>query len=365
MWKLKLSEVSEKPWTHLTVDFIMKLPVVARKDAILVVCDRLSKIMHFIAITERISAEILARLFKDNVWKLYMLLESIMLDRRLQFVAKMTKELNRMLGIEMKLSTSYHPQTDGQMERINQELEQYLQFFIDHKQKNWPEWLLSAEFAINNKTHSTTKVSLFMANYRREMRMGVDLRRKGKMEKVIEFVEKMRKVQEEARAALARIQEEMKRQVDRGRKETEKWKVGEKVMLSMKDLVFKERPAKKLVDQYIGPCIIDEVVSTNMVKLQLPTSMRIHLVVNISQVVQYREQVGEQKKVELKLVEVEGVKGWEVENILNKKKERGVMKYLVRWKGFMTENDSWEREKNLKNVKELVEEFKGKMEVRR
>ena len=126
------------------------------------------------------------------------------------------------------------------MERINQELEQYLRFFIDHRQKDWPEQLVSAEFAINNKTHLTTKVSPFMANYKREMRMGVDLRRKEKMEKATEFAERMKKVQEEARAVLIRAQNEIKRQVNRGRKEVEVWKVGEKVMLSTKDLVFKE-----------------------------------------------------------------------------------------------------------------------------
>ena len=84
----------------------------------------------------------------------------------------MTKELNRMLGIKTKLSTAFHPQTDRQMEHINQELEQYLRFFIEHRQKDWPEWMASAEFAVNNKTHTATKVSLFMANYSRELRMG-------------------------------------------------------------------------------------------------------------------------------------------------------------------------------------------------
>ena len=111
---------------HLTVDFITKLLVVAGKDAILVVCDWLSKITHFVATTEGMSAKGLARLFWDNVWKLHGLLESVVLDRGLQFVAELTRELNRMLGIKMKLSTVFHPQTDGQMEKMNQELEQYL-----------------------------------------------------------------------------------------------------------------------------------------------------------------------------------------------------------------------------------------------
>ena len=113
------------------------------------------------------------------------------------------------------------------------------------------------------------------------------------MEKATEFVERMRKVQEEAEAALIRAQEEMKRQVDRERKEAEVQKAGNKVMLSMKNLMFKERPVKKLVDQYVSPYIIDKVISTNAVKLQLPTLMRNNPVVNISQIVQYKKQVKE------------------------------------------------------------------------
>ena len=121
--KLKLSEMLEKPWTHLIVDFITKLPIVAGKDAILVVCDRLSKMTHFVATTEGTLAEGLARLFRDNIWKLHGLLESIVSDRGPQFAAELIKELNKMLEIETRLSTAFHPQIDGQTERMNQELE--------------------------------------------------------------------------------------------------------------------------------------------------------------------------------------------------------------------------------------------------
>ena len=192
--KLKLSEVLERPWTHLTVDFITKLPLVAGKDAILVVYNRLSKITHFVATTEETSMEELVRLFRDNVWKLHGLLESIMPDRGPQFVAELTKELNRMLEIKTKLSTAFYLQTDGQTEQMNQELEQYLQFFVDHRQKDWPEWLVLAEFMINNKVHLATKVSLFIVNYRRDLKMEADIRRKGKVEKATEFMERMRQV---------------------------------------------------------------------------------------------------------------------------------------------------------------------------
>jgi len=99
------------------------------------------------------------------------------------------------------------------------------------------------------------------------------------------------------------------------------------------------------MERYVGPYMIEEVVSSNAVKLRLLSSMRIHLVVNISQIVRYKEQVKRQKKEEGKPVEVEGVEEWEVEKILNKKKMRGIEKYLVQWKGFTAEGDTWERRK--------------------
>ena len=127
--------------------------------------------------------------------------------------------------------------------------------------------------------------------------------------------------------------------------------------MSTKDLVFKERPMKKLMERYVEPYIVEEVVSSNAVKLQLPSSMRIHPVVNVSQIVRYKEQVKGQKKEKEKPVEVEGIEEWKVEKILNKKKMREVEKYLVRWKEFTAEGDTWERKENLKNAEELIEEF--------
>ena len=100
-------------------------------------------------------------------------------------------------------------------------------------------------------------------------------------------------------------------------------------MLSTKNLVFKKRLVRKLVDQYVGPYTIEEVISTNVVKLRLPSSIRIHLVVNISQIVQYREQVKRQKNKEVKPIKVKDIKEWEVEKILNKRKVWGIEKYLV------------------------------------
>ena len=127
-----LNSIPEKAWTHISADFITKLPLVQGYDSILVVVDRFTKIVHFIPTTERISAEGLAQLFRDNIQKLHRLPDSIISDREPQFAAGIMKKLNQMLGIDTKLSIVFHLQTDGQTERMNQELEQYLQMFIDH-----------------------------------------------------------------------------------------------------------------------------------------------------------------------------------------------------------------------------------------
>jgi len=118
-----LNLIPEKAWSHISADFITKLPLVQEYDAILVVVDRFTKMGHFIPTTERTSTEGLARLFRDNIWKLHGLLDSIILDRGPQFAAGVMKKLNRMLGIETKLLMAFYPQTDSQTERMNQELE--------------------------------------------------------------------------------------------------------------------------------------------------------------------------------------------------------------------------------------------------
>jgi len=109
-------------------------------------------------------------------------------------MAGMMRKLNNLLGIQMKLLMAYHPQTDGQIERINQELEQYLRVFIDYRQEQWLDWLGTAEFTYNNKIHTATKISPFKVNYGQDLRMGFEGRRKGKYEAAGKFVERMKKI---------------------------------------------------------------------------------------------------------------------------------------------------------------------------
>ena len=194
------------------------------------------------------------------------------------------KELNRMLGIETKLSTAFHPQTDGQIERMNQELEQYLRMFIDHQQEQWPEWLGTAEFAYNNKVHAETKVSPFKANSGQDPRMGFEMRKKGKHEEAERFAERIKNVQEEAKAALQKAQEDMKRYIDRERREVEEYRIGNLVLLSTKDLKYQMagRRMEKFTERFVGPYKVKAIISSNAIELDLPTTVRIHSVVNVS-----------------------------------------------------------------------------------
>jgi len=271
----------------------------------------------------------------------------------------MIKELNNLLEIQMKLSTAYYPQTDGQTERINQELEQYLRVFIDHRQEQWPDWLGMAEFAYNNKIHTATKNSLFKVNYGQDLRMGFEGRRKGKYEAAGKFMEKMRKIQKEAKAALGKAQEEMKKFADRKRGKGEEYRVGNLVLLSTKDLKWqmKGRRSEKLTEHFVGPYRIKGIVSSNAIELELLRTIKIYPVVNVSRVRLYKPQVEGQKKTLPKLVIIEGEEEFEVEKILNKRVVRGKEKFLVRWKGYTAEGDTWESKENLENAKELVKEF--------
>jgi len=318
--KLMPNSILEKPWVHISADFITKLPLAQGYDSILVVVDWLTKMAHFIPTTEKTLAEGLARLFRDNVWKLHRLPESIILDRGPQFVAGLMRELNRMLGIESKLSTVFHLQTDGQTKRVNQELEQYLRMFIDHRQEQWLEWLGTAEFAYNNKVYSSTQIIPFKANYRQNPRIGFKGRKKGKYEGVKKFIKKMKEIQKEARAALGKAQDEMKKYTNKKRGEVDDYKVGDLVMLSTKDLKYQMvgRRTEKLTERFVGPYKVKRIVLANGVELELPSTIRIHLVVNISRIYKYVGQVEGQKKEQPALVIIKGEEEWEVERILNK-----------------------------------------------
>ena len=237
--------------------------------------------------------------------------------------------------------------------------------YVNYRQNNWSEWLATIEFAFNNKVHTATKMSPFQVNYGKEPRMGFDIRKKGKNEKAEEFVREMKERHEEARAALVKSQEKMKRQADRSRKEAEEYRVGDKVLISMKDFSMElmKRAMKKLTEKFIGPYVVKKIVSENTVELELPALLRIHLVVNVRRIVKYREQIKGQKKIPPPPVEVAGKKKYKVEEILDRQERRGKTKYLVKWKGYMAEENTWAGLENLKNARGKIKEFeKGRFE---
>jgi len=196
------------------------------------------------------------------------------------------REVNNLLGIQTKLSMAYHSQIDRQTKRINQKLEQYLRVFIDHRQEQWPDWLGMAEFAYNNKIHAVTKNSLFKVNYRQDLRIGFEGRKKEKYKMAGKFMEKMRKIQEKAKVALEKAQEEMKKFTDKKRGKEEEYRVGDLVLLSTKDLKWqmKGRRLEKLTERFVGPYKIKGIVSSNTIELELPKTIKIHPVVNVSRV---------------------------------------------------------------------------------
>ena len=215
---------------------------------------------------------------------------------------------------------AFYSQTNRQVERVNQELKQYLRMFINHRQEQWSDWLGIAEFVYNNKAYSSTKISSFKTNYRQDSRMEFEVRRKGRYERAEKFVIKIKEVQEEAKTALGKAQEEIKKYINRKRGEVDKYKVEDLVILSTKDLKYQmvSRRIEKLMERFINPYKVKKIVLANVVKLELPSTIRIYPVVNISRIYRYIGQVEGQRKEQPALVIIEEEKKQKVKRILNK-----------------------------------------------
>ena len=190
--------------------------------------------------------------------------------------------------------------------------------------------------------------------------MGFEGRKKEKYKAAEKFVKRIKKIQEEAKAVLGKAQEEIKKFANRRQREGEEYRVEDLVLLSIKDLKWqmKGRRSEKLTKHFVGPYKVKGIISSNVIELELPKSIRIHPMVNVSRIRLYKPQVEGQKKTPPKPVIIEGEKEFKIEKIVNKRTVRRKKRFLVRWKGYMAEEDTQENRKNLKNAKELVEEFK-------
>src|SRR5271155_4017438 len=218
MGKLHPLPVPDSPWDVISVDFITELPEENGKDCIMVVVDSVTKCSHFIDTVTTISTVGSVRLYVNHVWKHHGLPQKVLSDRGPQFVAEFTQELYRLLGIKLAATTAYHPQGDGQMEQVNQELEQYLRVFINQRQDDWDELLPFAEFQYNNHIHSITRQVLFLLDTGRVPRMGFEPgQHRSHLESVNEFKERMKDALDEAKAALTQSKDDMTRYYDRNR----------------------------------------------------------------------------------------------------------------------------------------------------
>ena len=144
-------EIPQGPWQEISIDIIGPLPKSNGMDAIVVIVDRFTKMVRLKATTTNVSSEGIAKIYRDDIWKLHGVPRKILSDRGPQFASKFMEEFTKVLGIKRQLSTAYHPQTDGQMERINQEIGTFLQHYMNYQQDDWTNWLAAAEFQYNDK----------------------------------------------------------------------------------------------------------------------------------------------------------------------------------------------------------------------
>jgi len=239
-------QILDSQWDTLSVDFVVELPFSSGHNAVMTVVDSVSKRAHFIPTHTTVTAEGAARLFLYQVWKLHGLLKCVILDRRPQFIAHFTSELYRLPGIKLASSTAWHPQTNGQMERVNQELDQYLQLFVNERQDDWYDLLPMAEFQHNNHVHSTTQQTLFLLDTGRLPRMGFKPQQNSSsLETVNKFMERMRMAIKEAKSTICKAQDNMKRYYDRQRTLAPVFKPGDKVFLDVSDIQT-THPSQKL-----------------------------------------------------------------------------------------------------------------------
>ncbi len=172
--KLIPNKVPDQHWQVISIDMIGELLDPKGYNAVLVVVDHLSKWIHAIPTVTSLDSAGVARLFLEHIWHHHGLPEEVISNRRSAFVSNFSHELAALLGVKLTPSTSYHLQTDGQTERMNQEIEAYLWVFVSHQQDDWADWLLLAEFAYNNKVHTATCQTLFELDTRQHPHLGVE-----------------------------------------------------------------------------------------------------------------------------------------------------------------------------------------------
>ena len=342
--------IPDERWRDISIDFVTGLPEVDGRNAILTVVDRLSKERHYIACTasdEGTSAESTAELLIEGVFRLHGLPNTIVSDRGPQFTSDIWKSFCKRLNITSKLSTAFHPETDGQTERANQDVERQLRTYCSYMQNDWLQWLPIAEFADNNATSATTGLTPFFANkgFHPRMSFGPDpttydsTRARLQAAKAEDIAGTMSRVLEYMRTGAETASKRMAEHTNKTRKDVI-YRAGDLVFLSSRNITT-ARPSKKLDDKMLGPF---KVIGRkgHSYELQLPATMKIHNVFHPSLLRKAAEDplLG-QKTAPPQPIIVDGTDQYEVDDILDAKLIRGRLKYRVKWRGYEDRDLDW------------------------
>jgi len=345
-----------RAWSDISIDFIVELPKSKDMTTIMVVVDRLTKMAHFIPLRCLPTSAIAADAFIVNIFRLHGFPNSIISDRGSQFTSDFWKRLCSLLDIEHSLSTANHPQTDGQTERVNAILEQYLRCFINAKQNNWVDLLPFAEFTYNNTLQQSIKQSPFFANYGFHPKFNPIIPSNDHPSTIDQRIIEINKNLLLLKENLEKAKETYKYHADKKRLDAPQFKIGSKVWL------LKESASpgtkKKLAPQMLGPFEIIERVSPVSFKLKLPKKMRCHPVFHVSLLEPFYESNGfkhsSSRRRNLRLYPdlVERIP----EKIHADKTVNGKKFYLLSWKGFNDSERSWISYDQIPD-KQLIQEY--------
>lgn len=300
-------ETPDAAWDVATLDFIEGLPTSCKYSCILVVVDKLTRYAHFIPLAHPFTAQIVAQAYMDAVFKLHGMPLALVSDRDKIFTSQFWQHLFRMSGTQLRMSTAYHPQSDGQTERVNQCLETYLRCFTHACPRQWSKWLALAEYWYNTSTHSSLGKSPFRVLYGREPRqLGLSDLDVQPVSDVQEWLDERRVMLDLLKQHLSRAQQRMKVQADKKRSERS-FQIGDSVFLKLQPYVqmsVARRSNNKLSFKFYGPYSILQRVGAVAYKLQLPPESRIHPVFHVSQLKRARPQP---TKVMPKLPDVDSI----------------------------------------------------------
>jgi hypothetical protein len=341
------------------MDFIEGLPLSDGFDTILVVVCRLTKMGLFIPTHKTVDTEGVASLFLRHVFSKHGAPSDIVSDRGKHFVSRFWRSLCHTLNIKSNLSTAYHPETDGQTERLNQILEQYLRIYINYEQDNWAHFLPLAEFTYNNTKHSATQVTPFFANkgFHPTLELSLDSVPSAEAHSMVADLKELRiYLQEQLKITIAQYEAAT---IDR-RKKIPPFSVGDEVWLDARNIRTK-RTSKKLDHKRLGPFPIIEKVSSHAFRLGLTPSMsKLHNVFHVSLLEPTnKSSIPNRRQDPPPPVEIAGEDEYEVDRIVNSERRRGRVVYLVQWKGYEDRPDfqTWETPDNLANAPLVVEAF--------